>query len=41
LSGAAMKIFCEKCGKMAEDYFKKSMPTGKVWKKKSAQGNIM
>ncbi|KAK3096086.1 hypothetical protein FSP39_022946 [Pinctada imbricata] len=37
LSGAAMKIFTEFCGKKATEYFQSEMPQGKVWKKKSAQ----
>ncbi|OWF38447.1 uncharacterized protein LOC110466296 [Mizuhopecten yessoensis] len=36
LSGSSMKIFCENCEKMADENFKKSMPVGKAWKKKTA-----
>ncbi|XP_062590634.1 uncharacterized protein LOC134252229 isoform X2 [Saccostrea cucullata] len=35
LSGAAMKVFSENCGKLSADYFSSEMPQGKAWRKKA------
>ncbi|XP_046567218.1 uncharacterized protein LOC124275651 isoform X1 [Haliotis rubra] len=36
LCGASMKLFSEKCGKIASDYFRDTMPLGKQWRRKTA-----